>query len=256
MKLNCVWFLFSYIGQDTNLTLANLNPELFISNKINLVEKGNSKLSKSICKSIEDLDDTGNINHYQSTKSYRMVLGLGISCKGPIKFGLLILPSFCPTVCLGNFLELYHQFFLNFGMELETHLKLWVTAVFSRKKFLPQKFSKWTENGSKTGFLNLLETLVINFYWICSIMKIYINCCVPTQIPYLGIFLLLWYGLKMSLANLIAGFFINPISIINQWNSLILCMLKQIHINYLEVDQRIFGWAWSKIVVFSLIMGL
>ena len=71
LKLKCLPFSFSYIGQDTNWTLANgsLNPELFYSEKIHLVEKGNSKLSKSIRNSIEDFFDTGNINRYQLTKS-------------------------------------------------------------------------------------------------------------------------------------------------------------------------------------------
>ena len=49
-KLKCIRFSFSYIGQDNDGTLANgsLNPELFHSDKIHLVEKSNSKLSKSI----------------------------------------------------------------------------------------------------------------------------------------------------------------------------------------------------------------
>ena len=43
---------------------------------------------------------------------------------------------------------------------------------------------KWTKNNGKKGFLNLKKKLVINFHWIFSIMKIYIICCVPAQIPY------------------------------------------------------------------------
>ena len=60
LKLKCVRFSFSYIGQDTDWTLANgsLNPELFYSDKIHLVEKDKSKLSKSIRKSIQDFYDT------------------------------------------------------------------------------------------------------------------------------------------------------------------------------------------------------
>ena len=42
--------------------VGSLNPKRFYSDKIHLVKKGNSKLSKSICKSIEDFYDTGNIN--------------------------------------------------------------------------------------------------------------------------------------------------------------------------------------------------
>ena len=97
--------------------------------------------------------------------------------RGPIKQGLnRVCPSFylsfhlffCPfvhpSICPGVFLELYHQFFLNFGM-LETHMKLWRDRVrFSGKKLLPPKSRKWTKNGPKQGFLNLLENLVIYFY--------------------------------------------------------------------------------------------
>ena len=74
LKLKCVWFSFSYIDQNTDWTLANgsLNPELFYSDRIHLVEKGNSKLPKSIHKSTEDFYDTGHINRYQSTKTYKI----------------------------------------------------------------------------------------------------------------------------------------------------------------------------------------
>ena len=64
----------SYIGEDTHWTLNNrsLNLKLFFPDNIYLVEKGNSKLSKYICKIIEDFYDTGNINHNQLTKSYKI----------------------------------------------------------------------------------------------------------------------------------------------------------------------------------------
>ena len=37
-------------------------------------------------------------------------------------------------------------------------------AEFSRKNFLPSKLGKFTKNGPKTGFFNVLKNLVINFY--------------------------------------------------------------------------------------------
>ena len=52
LKSNYVRFLFSYIVQNTDWTLAN--------SSLRLVGKGNSKLSKSIRKSIEDFYDIGN----------------------------------------------------------------------------------------------------------------------------------------------------------------------------------------------------
>ena len=76
LELKCVWFSFSYIGQNNDWNLANgsLNPDLFYSDKVHLVEKRNSELSKSIHKSIEDFYDTGNVNRYQLTKSYKVAV--------------------------------------------------------------------------------------------------------------------------------------------------------------------------------------
>ena len=124
-------------------------------------------------------------------------------------------------------------FFFKFGMVLESHVKLCVTEPdFLGKCFFPSKIGKmdlkWANN---RVFFNLLENLVINFYWIWSIMKIYIICCVPAQIPYLGKFLFLRYGPKCSQPIRLQDFLINHISRTNQWNSLIFYMLTQLHIN-------------------------
>ena len=59
--------------------------------------------------------------------------------------------------------------------------------------------------GQKQSFLNLLKNFVINFYRLSFLMKIYIICCVPAQIPCMGKFLFLRYGPKW--ANQIEGFF-------------------------------------------------
>ena len=152
----------------------------------------------------------------------------------PINSGLFILPSFHPEV----FSELI-QFFLKLSMVLEAHVVLCMTAGFLEKKnFCPK-------NGPKIDFLNLLEN-VINFFWIWSIKKVYIKCCILAQIPYFGKIWFLRYGPKCSLSNQIAGFlygqYKNPaiwlaksilesISRRNWWKSLIFCMLIQIHGN-------------------------
>ena len=67
-------------------------------------------------------------------------------------------------------------------------------AGFFLKKFCCPK--NW-EKGPKIGFSEFIEKFG-QFYWICPVMKIYIICCVPTQIPYLGKILFLRYGLKCS----------------------------------------------------------
>ena len=81
LELKCVRFLFSYIGQDTHWIMANgsLNPEFFYTNKINLVEKGSPKLSKSARKSNEDFYDTGNTNRYHLLKSYKIAVSFVLS---------------------------------------------------------------------------------------------------------------------------------------------------------------------------------
>ena len=99
---------------------------------------------------------------------------------------------------------------------------------FSGKIFLPSKLGKWSQSGPKTGcFFYLLENLIINFYWIWSVMKMYIICFVPEQISYLGKFLFLRYGPKCSQPIRLQDFLINHISRTNQLNSLIFCVLIQ-----------------------------
>ena len=87
------------------------------------------------------------------------------------------------------------------------------------KIFVAQKLGKRTKNGPKQGFSWIYWKIwSINFYWICSIMKICIICCVSVQIP------------KCSQLIRLQDFLINHISRICSWNSLIFCMLIQIHI--------------------------
>ena len=65
-------------------------------------------------------------------------------------------------------------------MVLETHMKLCVTEPdLPEKYFFPKKLGKWIKNGPKQSVFNLLKNLVVKFYWICSIMKIYIIPSVP-----------------------------------------------------------------------------
>ena len=62
-------------------------------------------------------------------------------------------------------------------MVLQIHLKLCVTEldVLEKKKNCPKNLENRPKNAPKQGFLNLLKNLVINIYWICSIMKTYIK---------------------------------------------------------------------------------
>ena len=105
-------------------------------------------------------------------------------------------------------------------------------AGFSRKKFFTQKI------GIFLGFLNILKNVVINFYRICSIMKIYIICCVPAQIPYLGKLLFLRHWPKCSQTIRFQDSLINHISRTNQLNSLIFYMVTK---NSLKSWSKPFG---------------
>ena len=52
-----------------------------------------------------------------------------------------------------RFLGILSLVFLNFGMVLETHVKLCMTEPdLLEKSFLPPKLGKWTKNGPKTEF--------------------------------------------------------------------------------------------------------
>ena len=98
-------------------------------------------------------------------------------------------------------------------------------AGFSRNFFFAPKIEKM---GQKHGFLDLLKNwFLLNlfydenlYYLLCScINHIFGKILVPE----------IWA--KMFSANQIADFLINHISKTNQYNSLIFCILIQIHIN-------------------------
>ena len=125
--------------------------------------------------------------------------------------------SFCPSILLS-------RCFL--GIISSVFYKFWHEPDFP-EFFFPQNW----ENGPKTGFFWIYwKVLSVIFYWICSIMKIYIICCVLVQVSYLGKFWFLRYGPKCAQPIRLQDFLINNISRTNQWNNLIFCMLIQIHI--------------------------
>ena len=102
-------------------------------------------------------------------------------------------------------------------MVLEIHMKLCLTEPdFPEKSFCPKNWENSPKIGQKHGFLNILKNLVISFYWICSIMKIFIIYCVPAQIPYLKKFWFRRYGPKCSQPIRLLDFLINHVSRTNQ----------------------------------------
>ena len=110
-------------------------------------------------------------------------------------------------------------------MVLETLMILCMTE----QGILKKRFMLGVKIGQREAFLNLKKNLVINLHWSCSIMKIYIICYVPAQIPYLGKILFLRYRPKCSQPIRLQDFLINYFSRTNWSNSLIFCILIQIH---------------------------
>ena len=142
------------------------------------------------------------------------------------------------------------SFFLNFGMVLETGMKLCVKeSDIVEKLFLPQKIEKMVKNRPKIGFLHLKNNLVINFHWICSMMKIYIIFCVPGQIPYLGKIFFLRYRTKCSKCTIFKST-ISPEQI-DETASFFAYWYKFTKIkNWLKS----FGWIWSKLGLAKLVL--
>ena len=159
--------------------------------------------------------------------------------------GLQVLASACPSV----FLELYHYFFLNFGVVLETHLKLSVTEPdFPENFFCPQKWAK------KQGFLNLLSNFVIIFFNLFYNEHLYYLLCSSTNPIFDKIFVPeIWA--KMISANQIAGFF-------NQQYLQTKSMKQTDFLHFdtnshkLKVDENILEWARSEVSVTSLVTRL
>ena len=114
-----------------------------------------------------------------------------------IRVRLSVFPSFCLLVLpSGSFLGIASLVFSETQHDVrDPCLVVRDRAGFFQRSFFPKKMGKM---GQKQGFWILLENLVINFFWICSINKFYNICCILAQIPYLGKIWFLRYGPKCS----------------------------------------------------------
>ena len=98
---------------------------------------------------------------------------------------LSICPSIRPFVCpsVGHFLGIFSLVFLNFGMLLETHLKLCVTELdFMEETFLLPKMGKWNKNGQKTGIFEYIEKchyVLLNFNYNENLYYLLCSCTNP-----------------------------------------------------------------------------
>ena len=74
LKLKCCEPSYTFVSYDRGLTLADgsLNADLYYSDKLHLVQKGNLKLAESIFNSIEVSNDSNHNNRF--SKSYKMAM--------------------------------------------------------------------------------------------------------------------------------------------------------------------------------------
>ena len=111
LKLKCYESSFTFVSYDSGWTLANgsLNADLYYSDRLHLVEKGNLKLAESIFNSIEVSSDVICRNHDNKFgKSYKMAVSFKLnnadfpplpfpSASKPVSFISASLPSI--TAC-------------------------------------------------------------------------------------------------------------------------------------------------------------
>ena len=93
----------------------------------------------------------------------------------------------CPSSLPECFLRIGSLDFSGFCQGASNHYEVVHDNPIFLKNFAPQNMG----NGPKIGFLNLKKNLVINFHWICSIMNMFIICCVSAQILCFGTILFL-----------------------------------------------------------------
>ena len=127
---------------------------------------------------------------------------------GRTPWGRRVFPSFVsPSLCPGVFLELDHEFFLNFGMVLETQMKRVAESDFLEKTFLAPKLRIWSTLGQTEIFLNLLKNLVLFFTEFVLLFVLFLlNLMFSCTNPIFGKNLILEVWVKMLSANWIARF--------------------------------------------------
>ena len=113
----------------------------------------------------------------------------GCGWKGAMNYGLSVRPS---VFLFGSFLGIGSLAFSATQRHVrDPHVLLWVTerGFFCRKN---------GENGPKIGLFGFIEKFSHYFFWIWSIKKVHIICCILALIPYLGKIWFLRYQRKCS----------------------------------------------------------
>ena len=130
----------------------------------------------------------------------------------------------------------------------------WQSYIFWKNIFT-QNIGKMGQKWPEIGFFEFwLENLVINFFWIWSVTKVYIICCIVAKKAYFkksGSRDMIQNSLSQSSARFLNNFYL--------WNK----STKKPNFLYintdswkLKADWKILGWTWSKTGVATLVSGL
>ena len=139
-------------------------------------------------------------------------------------------------------------------MVLGNHVFLYLTAGFFEKNCLPPKMWKM---GKKEGFfLNVSEILVINFFWIWSIIKVYFICCILAHIPFLEKIWFLRYRPICSQPIRLQDFKINYISRTNWQKAWIFVCWYRFMTWKLELIKKYWGVCGQKWCSHSVLRAL
>ena len=135
-------------------------------------------------------------------------------------------------------------------------MKLCVTEPdFLEKNFLSQNLGKWTKNRPKTGFFEFIEKFALKFSLdLLYNENLYYLLCSCTD-PLFGKIFVPGIWSKMFSANQIIGFF-NQTYLQNKSVKEPDFLHVDTYSHELKVYQKILGWAWSKMGVTTLVMGL
>ena len=120
---------------------------------------------------------------------------------------------------------------------------------FLKKKKRKKNAPKMGKMGQKKGFLNLLKSLVIDFFWIWSMWS-FILFAIFLCKSYIWEISGPWDVAQNSLGQLNCRIFKSTRT--KQWNSLI----ADTNSWKVKVDWKILRWVWSKMGVANLVTGL
>ena len=144
LKIKCYESSYTFAIHDSGWTLADgsLNADLYYSDRLHLVEKGNLNLAESIFNSIEVSNDSNHNNKF--SKSYKMAVSFKLNNK---PFPRNIINRSFATATNTVFLAFHKIIFsLNLYLTLPTRLSLILLVTFQSNtigNLFPNPFSRF-----------------------------------------------------------------------------------------------------------------